>query len=158
MNARFTNYLQTLTPKKRVLAKEAIAEYLKGESEETEKIDSALKAYNLCRDLSLESEEHAVVLLLKHSFKLIKRIEIAKGGITETMFDTRVILREALMNNATVVIMVHNHPSGSVTPSKFDNELTKNAKKACDIMRIHLADHVIIGDGAYYSYREQGEL
>lgn len=136
MNTRFTNYLQSLTPKKRDIAKEAVI---------------------YCQDLKLETVEHAEVLLLRNNCKLIKRVKIAQGGLTETLFDVRLIMREALLNNATAIIMVHNHPSGSNRPSTMDNQLTMCVKKACDIMRITLADHIIVADD-YYSYREQGKL
>ncbi len=158
MNERFKDYLKSLTPKKRDLASEAVAEYLRGESENVNIISSARKVYDVCRDLAVEETEHAVVLLLRQNFKLIKRVKIAEGGLTETCFDIRVILREALLNNSTVIVLVHNHPSGSIIPSSIDNKLTQNAKNACDIMRIHLSDHVIIGNGAYYSYKEHGLL
>lgn len=157
MNTRFTNYLQSLTPKKRDIAKEAVQEYLKGESEDIQVINTAQKAFVCCQDLQLEEVEHAEVLLLRNNCKLIKRVKIAQGGLTETLVDVRLIMKEALLNNATAIILVHNHPSGSNRPSMMDDQLTMNVKKACDIMRISLADHVIIADD-YYSYREQGKL
>ena len=62
------------------------------------------------------------------------------------------------MAEATIIALVHNHPSGNITPSRNDNELTKQVLQACNTMRIYMADHVIITDGNYYSYREQGKL
>ena len=85
-------------------------------------------------------------------------VRISRGGISETAVDIRIILKEALLCNATVVALCHNHPSNSVRPSKDDDRLTERVKKACDIMRIYLLDHVIITDGAYYSYQEQGRI
>lgn len=102
--------------------------------------------------------EHAWVLLMNHAFKLIAAKQISHGGLTETAVDVRVILKEALLHNATVVAIVHNHPSSNTMPSTFDNRLTEQVKKACDIMRIHLADHVIVTDGRYYSYQEEGKI
>lgn len=102
--------------------------------------------------------EHAWVLLMNHAFKLISAKQISHGGLTETAVDVRVILKEALLHNATVVAIVHNHPSGNAFPSSFDNQLTQQVKKACDIMRIHFADHVIVTDGKYYSYQEEGKI
>ena len=72
--------------------------------------------------------------------------------------DIRIIMREAVLSNATVLAVCHNHPSGSLRPSSSDDQLTKSLKQACDIMRIHLSDHVIITDGAYYSYHEEGKI
>lgn len=102
--------------------------------------------------------EHAWVLLMNHAFKLISAKEISRGGLTETAVDVRVILKEALLNNATVIAIVHNHPSGNIIPSSFDNRLTEQVKKACDAMRIHFADHVIVTDGRFYSYQEEGRI
>ena len=107
------------------------------------------------QDLQVE-EGH--VILMNHNYKLIKAIRISQGGITETSVDIRIIMKEAVLNNATIMAFCHNHPSGNVHPSRFDDELTMSIKKASDLMRIHFADHVIIGDCQYYSYREQGKI
>ncbi len=115
--------------------------------------------YNLMsprmQDLPIE-ESH--VILMNQNYKLIKSVRISQGGITETSVDIRIIMKEAVLNNATIIAFCHNHPSGSICPSRVDDELTKSIKRACDLMRIHLCDHVIIGDCRYYSYREQGKL
>ncbi len=107
------------------------------------------------QDLQVE-EGH--VILLNQNYKLIKSVRISQGGITETSVDIRIIMKEAVTNNATIIAFCHNHPSGNVCPSRVDDELTKSIKRACDLMRIHFCDHVIIGDCQYYSYREQGKL
>lgn len=158
MNKRFNDYLSSLTPRKRDLAQEAISEFLKGESDSIQKVRTAAQVYNLCHDLNLLDTENFEILLLNHNHKLIKRETISKGGLTETTVDIRIIMRECLLNNATILICVHNHPSGSISPSRCDDELTMSIKKAADIMRIYFADHVIIGAGAYYSYRESGKI
>lgn len=158
MNKRFTDYLSTLTPRKRDLAQEAIAQFLQGENDNLERINTATNVYNLCRDMSLLDVEHFDILLLNQNYKLVKRVNICQGGITEVAVDIRIIFRECLLNNATILMCVHNHPSGSLTPSKCDDELTMSIKNAAKVMRIHFADHVIIGDGAYYSYREMGRI
>lgn len=158
MNKRFTDYLSSLTPKKRDLAQEAIREYLAGESDDLQDISTAVRVWNMCRDMSLLDVEHFDILLLNHNYKLIKRVNISKGGITETAVDIRIIFRECLLNNATILMCVHNHPSGSIRPSRYDDELTRNISNAAKLMRIHFVDHVIIGDGVYYSYHEEGKL
>ena len=107
------------------------------------------------QDLQVE-EGH--VILLNQNYKLIKSVRISQGGITETSVDIRIIMKEAVVNNATIIVFCHNHPSGSICPSRVDDELTKSIKRACDLMRTHFCDHVIIGDCQYYSYREQGKL
>jgi DNA repair protein RadC len=65
-------------------------------------------------------------------------------------------MKEALLANATIMAVCHNHPSGSLRPSQMDNELTTTLARACQLMHIRFLDHVIITDGAYYSYHEQG--
>lgn len=158
MNKRFNDYLSSLTPRKRDLAQEAISEFLKGESDSIQQIHTATQVYNLCRDLNLLDTERFEILMLNQNYKLIKRETISQGGLTETAVDIRIIMRDCLLNNATVLICVHNHPSGNIVPSRCDDELTKSIKKAADIMRIYFSDHVIIGDGAYYSYHENGRI
>lgn len=127
--------------------------------EERLAIDSAEAVYNLMHpQLQDKDIEEAWIVLLNQRFRLIKTRLISRGGITETAVDVRLILREALLANATVVALCHNHPSGNAKPSRDDDHLTDCVKKACDLMRIHLLDHVIITDGQYYSYHEHGKL
>ena len=127
--------------------------------EERPKLGSATAIYNfmhlLMQDLDVE-EFH--ILLMNQQCSLIREMCISHGGITETAADVRVIMRECLLNNATVLAAIHNHPSGNLMPSSQDDELTQRIKRACDIMRVHFIDHVIVTDGAYYSYQEEGRL
>ena len=109
----------------------------------------------LMRDLDIEQ---AWVMLLNQNFRLIKAERISSGGITETAVDVRRIMKLAVVNNATVIALAHNHPSNNPTPSRDDDSITQRLKKACDIMRIHLLDHVIVTEGNYYSYFESGRL
>ena len=102
--------------------------------------------------------EEAWVLLLNQGFRLIKPVRLSHGGISETAVDIRLIMKEAIVNNATVIALCHNHPSNNLFPSRNDDNLTRNVKKACETMRIHFLDHVIVTDGAYYSYSEKGRL
>ena len=83
-------------------------------------------------------------------------MRIARGGISEVSVDVRIIIREAVLANATILAVCHNHPSGSLKPSNMDNDLTYSIQNACKLMRIRFLDHVIITDGAYYSYHEEG--
>ena len=95
---------------------------------------------------------------MNQNFKLIKSVRISHGGISETAVDVRVIMREAVLCNATVLALCHNHPSNNTTPSSDDDRLTKRVKQAAETMRIYFLDHIIITDGRYYSYREEGRL
>ena len=120
---------------------------------------TATRIYNymLPKMQDLATEEFHI-LLMNQNYRLVKSVKISQGGITETSVDIRVIMREAVLNNATILAACHNHPSGRVTPSRQDDELTQCIQKACQLMRIHFLDHVIVTDGAYYSYHEQGKL
>ena len=107
------------------------------------------------QDLSIEQ---AWILLLNQNYKLINSVCISSGGISETAVDVRQIIRHAVLNNATVLALAHNHPSNNAKPSADDDRITQRVKKACEIMRIHFLDHVIVTDGKYYSYQENGRL
>ena len=102
--------------------------------------------------------EQAWVLLMNQNFKLIRAERLSVGGISETSIDVRLVMKLAVLNNATVIAIAHNHPSNNPKPSKEDDRITERVKKACDIMRIYFLDHVIVTDGQYYSYNEQGRL
>ena len=122
-------------------------------------MSTATRIYNymLPKMQDLATEEFHI-LLMNQNYRLIKQVRISQGGITETCADIRVMMREAVLCNATILCAVHNHPSGSLSPSRADDELTRAIKEACRVMRIHFLDHVIVTDGAYMSYREQGRL
>ncbi|MBQ9231481.1 MAG: DNA repair protein RadC [Prevotella sp.] len=127
--------------------------------EERPDCGTATRIYNhmhpVMQDLDVEE---FYILLMNQNYKLIKKMRVSHGGITEVAVDIRVILREAILANATILAVCHNHPSGSLRPSKEDDNLTESLQKACRVMRIHFLDHVIITDGAYYSYHEEGRL
>lgn len=98
------------------------------------------------------------VLLLNNQSRLIKKVRLSMGGITQTAVDVRQILRAALMANATNMVVCHNHPSGSLRPSNDDRQLTDCIKQAANTMNIRLIDHVIITDGDYYSFADNGKI
>lgn len=121
-------------------------------------LGTATRIYNYMHPImqDLDVEEFWILLLNQH-YRLIKNVKISHGGITETAVDVRIIIREAVMVNCTILAVCHNHPSGNLSPSRQDDELTKSIKNACELMRIHFLDHLIITDGLYYSYHEQGK-
>lgn len=102
--------------------------------------------------------ECGYALLLNNAFKLIKAVKVSEGGLTETAIDIRIIGREALLANATAVALAHNHPSGTLRPSRMDDNLTKQVKAGLETLRLYFLDHVIITDSGYYSYSEEGRL
>lgn len=104
------------------------------------------------------SHEESWVLLLNNSAKLIHCAHLSQGGLTETMVDVRMLLKEALLHDATCFILVHNHPSGNPRPSHPDDELTMRVKKAAQTLNIRMLDHVIVTDTDYFSFAENGKL
>ena len=128
-------------------------------AEERKQMGSAPDIYEYMRTRMQDLDvEEAWVLLMNQNFRLIKPMKISHGGITETAVDVRVIIKEAILANATVLALCHNHPSNNPHPSRDDDRLTERVKKACDTMRIHFLDHVIVCDGLYFSYHEHGKL
>ena len=129
-----------------------------GSAEERPDLGTATLIYNHMRPKlqDLDVEEFWVLLLNQH-YRLIKKVRISHGGITETSVDIRIVMKEAVLANCTILAVCHNHPSGNLSPSKADDELTRGLKRACELMQIHFLDHVIITDGQYYSYHEQGK-
>ena len=126
---------------------------------ERKDLGSATAVYNYMHPQMQDLDvEEAWILLMNQNYKLIKPMRISHGGITETAVDVRIIIKEALLCNTTVLALCHNHPSNNPRPSRDDDQLTQRVKKACELMRIHFMDHIIITDGAYYSYYEQGRL
>ena len=125
--------------------------------EERPKLDTATRIYNemhpQMQDLDVEE---FWVLLLNQNHRLIKKVRVSHGGITGTAVDIRIIIREAVLANATILAVCHNHPSGNLSPSKADEELTRSIRRACDVMRIQFMDHIIVTDGQYYSFHELG--
>ena len=125
--------------------------------EERPDLGTATRIYNHMHPILQDCDvEEFWLLLMNQNHRLIKKQRISHGGITEVSVDIRIIMREALLANATIIAVCHNHPSGGLKPSSTDDQLTQSLLAACSTMRIHLLDHVIITDGAYYSYHEEG--
>ena len=102
--------------------------------------------------------EECWVLLLNQASKLIDKVKISAGGLSATAVDVRCILREALLKRASAIALCHNHPSGSIRPSREDDLLTKQVAQASECMNIRFVDHVILTDGAFYSYADEGRI
>ena len=128
-------------------------------TEDKPDLATATRIYNyMLPRIGMLDVEEFWALYLNTNYKLIQAKRISLGGITEVLVDVRIIMREALLCNSTNLVVCHNHPSGRLTPTSPDNDLTMSIKKACEVMYIHLSDHVIVTDGAYYSYHEQGKI
>ncbi|MFI3305366.1 MAG: DNA repair protein RadC [Rikenellaceae bacterium] len=108
--------------------------------------------------LELLGHEECWVLYLNSSNGVIEQQRVSQGGITMTVVDHRLIVKRALELLATKIVMVHNHPSGSVTPSEEDNTLTQRLKSAAALFDIVLLDHIIISSSNEFSFRSDGLL
>ena len=102
--------------------------------------------------------EECWVMLLNQASKIIDKVKISAGGLSATAVDVRCILREALLKRASAIVLCHNHPSGNVHPSREDDLLTKHVAQASGCMDIRLVDHIILTDGAFYSYADEGRI
>ena len=145
---------------RKILASLEIGRRMMSEKQgERPQLDNAVRIYNLMYPVvaHLDTEEFWL-LLMNQDWRLIKKVRLSCGGLNETIVDIRVLMKEAVLANATIIAVCHNHPSGRLSPSKADDSLTNSISKACNIMRYCFADHVIITDGAYYSYKEQGKI
>ena len=106
-------------------------------------------------DLNIE-EFH--VLLLNQRNKLIKSVKISQGGISSTSVDVRLIFKAALDFYATKIVLVHNHPSGNLSPSLQDNEMTSRIVDLGKMIEINVLDHLIITNNGYFSYADKNLL
>mgnify|MGYP002726239486 FL=1 len=122
-------------------------------------LGSSLALYNfLLPQMEDNEKERFFVVLMNQNFRLIKCIKLSEGGLTETAVDVRLIMKEAVLNNATILAVAHNHPSNNATPSKADEEVTLKIHKACQIMRLFFMDHIIITEEGFYSFHDKGKL
>jgi DNA repair protein RadC len=105
-----------------------------------------------------QRREVFAVLFLNRSNKINHFEIVSEGGITGTVADPRIILRRALEEDAVSIILCHNHPSGSLKPSRADEQLTGKIRDAARLMDIQVLDHIIVSDSGYYSFADEGLL
>ncbi|WP_346743927.1 DNA repair protein RadC [uncultured Streptococcus sp.] len=131
----------------------------KHETLEMESILSSQKlAKKMQQELGHKKQEHLVALYLNTQNQIIHQQTIFIGSATRSIAEPREILHYAIKHMATSLILVHNHPSGAVAPSRNDDQVTKLVKEACDLMGIVLLDHLIVSYSSYFSYREKTDL
>jgi DNA repair protein RadC len=123
------------------------------------KITSSVSVFELMQPIigELPHEEFWIVYL-NNSNKVIQKNQLSKGGITGTLVDVRLALKNALEVGATGIILAHNHPSGTLKPSEADKQLTKKLKTAGDSLDIKVLDHLIITEKAYFSFADENLL
>jgi DNA repair protein RadC len=102
--------------------------------------------------------EQFKIILINRAGRILGIVDISSGGLTETVTDLRIIFATALKANASGIIIAHNHPSGSLTPSSADKSVTSQIAKAGELLRIKLIDHIIITSEGYLSFADEGLL
>ena len=102
--------------------------------------------------------EECWAIYLTNSNRIIERCRISQGGVQATVVDQRLIVKRALELLSTRLIIVHNHPSGSATPSGADFDITNRIKEATSLFDIQLLDHIIISGSESYSFKSNGKL
>ena len=129
--------------------------YLKNKVTEKVNIKNGLDIYNLFKYLNYtDKQENLIVLLLDSKNNLIKSKIVFKGSLNISVAHPREIFKEAILNSASRIILVHNHPSGDPTPSLNDQQITKQMLKSGEIIDIPVIDHIIIGNNKYYTFKE----
>ncbi|MFW6134903.1 MAG: RadC family protein [Elusimicrobiota bacterium] len=120
------------------------------------KLNSPEKIYRYTSDLTKARREKFIAIYFDSRMKVIKRAHISVGTVSASIVHPRDVYKPAVECNASKVVVVHNHPSGDVNPSREDISITKKLKKAGDIMGIDLEDHLIVTNEGYYSFKEKG--
>ncbi len=126
---------------------------------ELTKISSSETVFELMQPVIGElAHEEFWIIYLNNANKIIAKSQLSKGGITGTLVDVRLVLRTAIENGAVGLILVHNHPSGTLTPSDADKQITKKLKLAAESLDIKILDHVIVTETQYFSFADDGIL
>jgi DNA repair protein RadC len=129
------------------------------ESPKKLKITSSKDVYDIMAPNLLDlPHEEFWVLLLNRANAVIKKVQISAGGVAGTVADPKIIFKTALENLSSSMILVHNHPSGNLSPSQADKEITKKMKEAGKLLEIPVLDHIIFADKHYYSFADEGIL
>ena len=124
-----------------------------------EKMAGSRDAYEaIYAQLSDRQYESFMIILLNRSNRIIRIVNISEGGVSGTVADPKKIFKMALENNASSIILAHNHPSGNTAPSETDIMLTRKLKDAGLLMDLPVIDHLIIGNNTYYSFADEGLL
>ncbi|MDA7706614.1 DNA repair protein RadC [Flavobacteriaceae bacterium] len=104
------------------------------------------------------SHEEFWVLFLNNSNKILAKTHLSKGGMTSTIVDVRIVMKQALEHSATAIVLVHNHPSGVPNPSESDTLLTEKFKSAAESLDIRVLDHIIVTEKNYFSFADESLL
>jgi DNA repair protein RadC len=125
----------------------------------SDKINSSRSVFEIMNPLlGYLSHEEFWVLYLNNSHKILAKTQMSKGGMTGTIVDVRIVLKQALEHSASALVLVHNHPSGALEPSKSDIHLTKKFTLAAESLDIKVLDHIIVTEKNYFSFADESLL
>ncbi|NNE77873.1 MAG: DNA repair protein RadC [Pricia sp.] len=123
------------------------------------KINSSTDVFELLQPRMGELDhEEFWILYLNNSNSVLHSSQLSKGGLTGTLVDVRIVMRQALEYGAVALVLAHNHPSGTLKPSRADKEITEKLKKASLALDIKVLDHLIITQKDYFSFADEGIL
>lgn len=164
-NSYFLNYSFTNNLNLYMKANTKVAELLVSYSAHIvsqQKISNSRETYSLVINYwnldTIEMFEEVKILLLNKSNKVLGVYDLSKGGMSSSIIDVKIVLSIALKTLASGIIIAHNHPSGNLSPSKADINITEKLKSACNLMDITVLDHLIISKDNYYSFADDGLL
>lgn len=122
-------------------------------------VRTSVDAYrHIVAKLSDLPHEEFWVMLLNRAHKITKTELVSRGGVSGTVADVRMMMKMAVENLACAMVLAHNHPSGNMRPSEADVALTRKVREAAGLFDIQLLDHIIVGEGSYYSFTDDGLL
>lgn len=124
---------------------------------ELKKVTSSKVIFEIMQPIIGElPHEEFWIIYLNNSNKVISKSQLSKGGITGTLVDIRIVFKTALEMGATALILIHNHPSGTLIPSDADKQITRKLKLAGDSLEIKVLDHLIVTETSYFSFADEG--
>lgn len=117
------------------------------------------EAFELFRGLLRTADrEHFAVALMNAKMEVIGVNVVSVGNLTQSLVHPRETFKAAILANASSVILAHNHPSGDPSPSDEDRRITARLRRAGDLLGIAVADHIVLGEGRYYSFADEGRM
>ena len=124
------------------------------------KVSSSQDAFEVLMPFYTDiSQEHCIAIFLDQGNKLLSVQAISTGGLTSTVVDPRIIFRKALeIKNTAQIIISHNHPSGNISPSAADKNITKKLTEGAKLLDLKIVDHLIIGHNEYYSFADSAMM
>ena len=124
-----------------------------------DKIESSKSVFRIMQPLIGDlGHEEFWIIYLNNSNKVLRKQQLSRGGMTGTLVDVRIVMKQALEEGATSIILAHNHPSGTLRASQADKSITQKMKAAGELLDVKVLDHLIVTEHAYFSFADEGIL